>query len=272
MLNIALVLMGLGLLCSCETTIVQISDTQFGFYDENSLEYESATYTKCVNEVNELHPDAVVLTGDLVHNSDNEEQWKEFERITALIDEDIPVFYIPGNHDVVKKETGLNMDDYYKHLDKSRFVGQVGDTYLIGIDTNPIKDFYGSEAEQEQFSWIEDRLKENNGEYTPIIFTHHPFFLKNFDEEEGYFQLSVEARKKYFDLFERYGVKAVFSGHLHANSVTSYKSYMPVVTTSAIGRQLGEDESGYRVITVRNGKVSHKYVDVLVNIDNQEDK
>ena len=245
-----------------KTVIAQVSDTQFGFRDDNVIDYEVGTYSKCVEELNELQPDVVVLTGDLVNHPWVKPQWKALEEITARLDKDIQVLYIPGNHDVVLEEGKLDMDAYYEHLDYTRFAEVVGDTYLIGLDSNPIKDCYGSEEEEEQFEWLEKVLEENKKHRTPIVFTHHPFFLEDFDEDEGYFQLCKEARKKYFDLFEKYGVKAVFSGHLHQNRVAAYKESMPVVTTSAIGVPLGKDKSGYRIITVEDGKLSHEYIDV----------
>ena len=261
-----------SLLLSCtaviaqdKTVIAQVSDTQFGFWNDENIEYEVGTYSRCITELNRLKPDAVVLTGDLINHTWVEKQWEALEEITGRLDKDIPVFYIPGNHDVNLRGGKLDMKDYYKHMDYARFAEVVGSTYLIGIDSNPIKDCYGSEEEEEQFRWLEKMLKKNRKHRSIIVFTHHPFFLEDFDEEEGYFQLSKEARRKYFDLFEKYGVKGVFSGHLHQNRVTSYKGKMPVVTTSAIGVQLGEDQSGYRIITVGKGKLTHEYVNVGKN-------
>ncbi len=257
------------LICSAvaaqdKTIIAQVSDTQFGFWDDSVISYEVKTYSKCVEELNMLKPDVVVLTGDLVNHTWVEEQWNALEEITSRISKDIPVLYIPGNHDVDMKDGKIVMEKYFSHMKYSRFAKKIGNTLLIGIDSNPIKQCYGSKEEEEQFRWLEKTLKKNKNKRTPIIFTHHPFFLESFDEDEGYFQLSKEARKKYFKIFEKYGVKAVFSGHLHQNRVTSYKNYMPVVTTSAIGVQLGKDHSGYRIITVENGKVNHEYVNVGV--------
>ena len=61
------------------------------------------------------------------------------------------------------------------------------------------------------------------------------------------------------DLFKEAGVTAVFCGHKHDNYVTA-DGDMPVVTTSAIGKQLGNAESGIRVIVCHKGKVWHSYL------------
>lgn len=249
-----------------KTVIVQVSDTQFGFWNDEDISYEVGTYSKCIEELNVLKPDAVVLTGDLVNHSWVEKQWEALFEITGRLDKDIPVFFIPGNHDENFHNGEIDSEDYFKHMKYSRFAKVIGDTYLIGIDSNPIKDCFGSKTEEEQFKWLKKMLRKNRKHRTTIIFTHTPFFLEHFDEENGYFQMSKEARKKYFDLFKKYNVKGVFSGHLHQNRVASYENTIPVVTTSAIGVQLGKDHPGYRIITVTDGQLTHEYVDV--NMEN----
>lgn len=264
-ISAAVIITSLTAAAQSKTVIVQVSDTQFGFWDDKKIDYEVKTYSKCIEEINTLHPDIVVLTGDLVNHTWFEEQWKALEDITNRLDNTIPVMYIPGNHDINFRKGKLNMDDYHAHIKYTRFAKKIKGAYLIGLDSNPIKECYGQQQEIEQYQWLEKILKKNRHKRTPIIFTHHPFFLENFDEDEGYFQLSKEARKKYFDLFEKYGVKGVFSGHLHQNRIASYKDLFPVITTSAIGVQLGKDKSGYRIITIENGKISHEYKNVDID-------
>ena len=244
-----------------ETTIVQVSDTQFGFWNDDNIDYEVGTYSQCIEQLNKLKPDAVVLTGDLINHTWVEKQWTALEEITGKLDKKIPVYYIPGNHDVNLHKGKHDMTEYLKHMDYSRFAVRIKNTCLIGLDSNPIKDCYGSEEENEQFHWLEKMLKKNKNKRI-LIFTHHPFFLEDINEEEGYFQLSKEARKKYFDLFEKYNVAGVFSGHLHQNRIATYKNQIPVITTSAIGVQLGKDKSGYRIIKVDKNKITHEYKNV----------
>jgi len=56
-----------------------ISDPQFGFLDANkSVEQEIVLYENAVAHINRLEPDFVVITGDFVHNNDDESQWAEF--------------------------------------------------------------------------------------------------------------------------------------------------------------------------------------------------
>ena len=64
--------------CSNEKAIVfyQVSDPQFGFYTANAdFVYETGTFTKAVQAINATLPDAVIYTGDIVHNHAGSLQW-----------------------------------------------------------------------------------------------------------------------------------------------------------------------------------------------------
>jgi hypothetical protein len=57
------------------------------------------------------------------------------------------------------------------------------------------------------------------------------------------------------------GVRHIFCGHYHRNDGGLYKDIQQVVT-SAVGCQLGEDESGYRVVQVQEDKITHEYINI----------
>ena len=94
--------------CSGQPAVIfQISDPQMGFKAGNrNTEYESAMLTKAVAGINGVRPDAVVFTGDLVHNPADAGQWAEFSEIVSGIDKDIPVFCIPGNQRSARSDSG----------------------------------------------------------------------------------------------------------------------------------------------------------------------
>ena len=83
--------------------------------------------------------------------------------------------------------------------------------------------------------------------------------MENADEEDVfYFALNKEIRKKWLDKFKESGVEGIFAGHYHRNAGGEYRG-MKVVTTSAIGGQLGNDQSGARVVKVMEDKIEHEY-------------
>ena len=82
-------------------TFVQIADPQLGFCDKGQdWRWTVDNLKATVARVNELKPAFVIVTGDLIHNHKNAEQARAYRENIALIDASIPVFHIPGNHDI----------------------------------------------------------------------------------------------------------------------------------------------------------------------------
>ncbi|HLN56882.1 MAG TPA: metallophosphoesterase [Bacteroidales bacterium] len=244
--------------CSTEFSFVQISDPQFGFMRENkSISEESALYEKAVSEINGINPAAVIITGDLVNDRTNATQWNEFRRITSLI-KSKNVFITPGNHDIGQEPTGKDLDEFRTMFGYDRFSFMHKKCAFIGFNSNLIK--AGTPGlEEEQYKWLENELSKSSGARQTFLFCHHPFFINDPDEPEEYFNIKPEVRKKYLALFARYGVDAVFAGHLHKNAVAQAGN-IKIITTSSAGKQLGKDLPGFRVVKVSGDKFTHEYV------------
>ena len=151
------------------------------------------------------------------------------------------------------------MTPYLNHIGPDRFNVKIGNVMLTGINTDYIKYSEGSQEEIEQIQWLKSSLANKDEGEISILFGHHPFFLNSPDEPEEYFNIRPENRSTYLEIFRNCKVDAVFCGHKHDNSVSA-DGNMPVVTTSAIGKPLGQAPSGFRVIVVTNGKIHHAYL------------
>lgn len=253
--------------CSKPYVIVQIADAQLGFTADDkckaegrdfndNVSYELEFLKKAVAKVNEIKPDAVVFTGDQVHHPNNLTEWSAFRTAVSAVSKDVKVFHLPGNHDVFIGENTVNMEPFEERFGKGSFVYEDGKVKLVGINTNYIK--YNDPRENEQFEWLEGILGEKKGQ-TTLIFGHHPFFLENIEEEEGYFPIQKNKRKIYFDLFRRHGVDAVFAGHYHNNANGSYEG-IPSYTATSISVQLGTAQQSIRVITIKKGVVTEEQI------------
>lgn len=248
------------LLASCgnEFSFVQISDPQFGFISENKgISEDSVLYENAVKEINRIQPAAVIITGDLVHDRYNKSQWNELLRITSLI-KSKKVFVTPGNHDIGQEPAEKDLDEFRSMFGYDRFSFSYKKCAFIGFNSNLIKAGTPLLAD-EQYKWLEKELSESSGARQTFLFCHHPFFINDPDEPEEYFNIKPEVRKKYLALFEKYGVDAVFSGHLHKNAVSQSGS-IKMITTSSAGKQLGKDLPGFRLVKVKGESFSHEYV------------
>lgn len=83
------------------------------------------------------------------------------------------------------------------------------------------------------------------------------------------FNIPLERRKVYLDLFHQYGVKYIFAGHLHKNSI-GWDRGLEMITTGPVGKPLGKDPSGFRIVKMKGNKITHQYfsLDSLPRIKN----
>lgn len=265
-----LLLICLGMIClgsyaqRDSVLIVQITDPQFGFFANNAdFEKETKLYTEAVRQINQIKPDFVVITGDFVNNARDTLQINEFKRITACIEESIPVYLSPGNHDQALNPSKQDFEFYDSMYGKNtdRFSFRRKNAHFIGFNSVIIKSDKSRKEEKKQFRWLKKELKKAASSDPILLFTHYPFFIENFNEKETYSNQSMQQRVKYFKLFEKYGVDAIFAGHLHNNAESSY-SKIRMITTSAAGKPLGNVPSGYRLITIGNKQFQNRYVPI----------
>jgi len=237
---------------------IQVTDPQFGMFENNKgFEKETVLYEKAVSEINKLHPDFVVITGDLVNNGKDESQIAEFKRITEEIDTGISVYLTPGNHDLGQEPTKQSIHTFKKNYGYDRFSFKHKGSLFIGFNTSIIKNDL-PKLQNRQFKWLKKKLNGGKKAGHVILFCHYPFFLHSVDEPEAYFNISPAKRLKYIELFKANHVEAVFSGHLHKNKENNYDG-IQWITTSAVGKPLGSDPSGIRIVKVFSDRIESNY-------------
>ena len=227
---------------------LQLSDPQFGFIDNNkSISAETEAMNKAVTAINQLKPPFVVITGDFVNNSKSKEQIAAYKSMIAQIDSSVKVYMIPGNHDI-GKVSRASIDNYKKNYGETHFSFRYGDCAFIGIDSNIIKE-EDKEREEVQFKWLEQELQKTKDARFKFVFTHCSVFLKRMDEPVNYSNFSLPMREKYVHLFQKYGVNAIFAGHLHNNAYGKVGN-MEMITIGPVGRVLGTGYQGMNLVKV----------------------
>lgn len=227
---------------------LQLSDPQFGFIDNNkSISAETEAMNKAVTAINQLKPPFVVITGDFVNNSKSKEQIAAYKSMIAQIDPSVKVYMIPGNHDI-GKVSRASIDNYKKNYGEPHFSFRYGDCAFIGIDSNIIKE-EDKEREEVQFKWLEQELQKTKDARFKFVFTHCSVFLKRMDEPVNYSNFSLPMREKYVRLFQKYGVNAIFAGHLHNNAYGKVGN-MEMITIGPVGKVLGTGYQGMNLVKV----------------------
>jgi len=245
-----------------EFFFIQLSDPQFGMYSGNrGFEQETANLEFAVATVNRLKPAFVIVTGDLVNSPGNLEQIAEYQRIMKKVDPAIPVYNLPGNHDVGLNPTPGALQEYRKHFGRDYYSFRQGPIY--GIVLNSCLIFAPEKAESEyeaQMQWLRAELEKakSSGASQILVFQHHPYFLKDVHEKDAYENIPLSRRLAYLDLLRAAGVRYVFTGHYHQNALAKHQD-MEIVVTGPVGKPLRGARSGLRIVKVTPEGLEHKY-------------
>lgn len=257
-----LLLAGAGSLAA--QTFLQMSDPQFGMYSkDHDFAHETANFEFAIATANRLKPAFVVVTGDLVNQTGNAAQIAEYHRIAAKLDPAIKLYSLPGNHDVGNEPTKESLAAYRERFGPDYYTFRIGAIAGFVLNSNLEK---GAEKVPDEAAKMEAWLKaelakaKHDGVKHLIVFQHIPFFLKNPNEPDDYFNIPPATRQRYLKLLHEYGVKDVFAGHYHRNS-EGRDGDIDMVTTGPVGMPLEGAKSGIRVVKVEGDSVTHRYYD-----------
>jgi 3',5'-cyclic AMP phosphodiesterase CpdA len=243
-------------------TFFQMADTQFGFFNANKeFSRETKNFEAAIAATNRLKPAFVVVCGDLVNKPADLPQITEYKRIAAMLDPSIKLYSVSGNHDVENIPTPASLAAYKQHFGADRYTFRSGNIFGIVLNSSLIKDpSLAPEEAAAQDVWLNsvlEKAKKSSARHI-MVFVHHSFFLSDPNEPDQYFNINTERRKYYMNLFEKYGVKQVFAGHYHRNAYGK-AGQLEMITTGPVGRPLGADSSGFRIVNIKGNIVEHRY-------------
>ena len=166
---------------------------------------------------NDFKPEIAIDGGDFIEGSKRfgEKSIKDytlFEKVFGKLS--MPKYHLLGNHDLrgMTREQWIQLNNYensYYYVDLSRLRVIFLDGDLIPSSS----EISGFEEFEKQFNWLEELLKKSY-RYRKIIFIH------NSTLPEISITLSLEKLNRLNELFKKYYVMAVFSGH---SEILDYK-------------------------------------------------
>ncbi len=241
---------------------IQMADPQFGFFTANQdFARETVNFERAIAAANRLKPAFVVVCGDLVHRVGDSAQIAEYKRVAAHLDRSIPLYNVPGNHDVGQIPTPATVAAYRQQFGPDYYTFERNGLFGIVINSSLIKDPSGAPAEAAaQETWIRSTVQQAQraGRGPIMVFQHHSWFLTQADEPDQYYNLPLERRLAYLDLFRQHGINHVFAGHYHRNAFAR-AGPLEMVTNGPVGKPMGADSSGLRIVIVRGTLVEHRY-------------
>lgn len=241
---------------------IQLTDPQFGMHSGNkNFAKEIELFTHAIADANRLKPAFVVITGDVVNKNDDPAQLAEFKRICATLDRPIPLYLVPGNHDVGQTPTTQSIAAYRQAHGPDYYAFDFQGCHFITLDSTVFQTpTQAHQQMQEQLVWLKADLaaQAKRKPQHIIVFTHHPLFVDQPNEPDSYHNIPLERRQMLLDLFHHYDVQWVFAGHLHRNA-GGKDGTLNMVAAGPIGQALGKDPSGMNIIKVYADRVEPQY-------------
>jgi 3',5'-cyclic AMP phosphodiesterase CpdA len=229
----------------------------------DGFEWDADRYAEAIAAANHLRPEFVVMGGDMVDDPASEEQLEALLRITSRLDEGIPMFWVPGNHDIAADTvhpTRHSIDKYREVFGHDYYAFDRGAARFLVLNTVVIDSPEQVPDElDEQIAWFErevDRASEQHKQV--ILFGHHPLFLADAAEPDSYWNLPAKRRKHLLEVIHRGRIKHAFAGHWHRNSIARDGDF-EMVTSGPVGYPLGDDPSGFRLVSFEPHALTHRY-------------
>lgn len=150
--------------------IVHFSDVHYGkYFNKKRLE-------QVIKKINELNPDIVVLTGDLLDSKLNDDEINELKSLLSSINVNIGKYAINGNHDDYKYWEYIISDSGFINLNNNFNViyGKNSKIMISGISSNLLDKTKMSDKLKESVSYSQS----NKVDYK-ILLMHEPDYISD---------------------------------------------------------------------------------------------
>jgi 3',5'-cyclic AMP phosphodiesterase CpdA len=189
---------------------VQISDSHIGF-DKAANPDVTATLRAAVAKINAEaeQPSFVLHTGDLTHLS----RPAEFDTLQQVLSElSVPVFYVPGEHDVLEDDGRSYLERFGKGTRGSGWQSfdQHGVHFIGLVNVVNLKAGGLGTLGEEQLEWLEDDVKHLKSSTPIVVFAHIP--LWSVYPEWGW---GTDDAARALAYLKRFGSVSVLNGHIH---------------------------------------------------------
>lgn len=182
--------------------IIQISDFHFG------SEFSDDYFDNVVQYIKDNPPDAVVLSGDIVHKG-RFKQYQKFLPYLERLKEVSPKFIaIPGNHDA--KNNGLIFFEKFIGPRRSTLVMNDKNTIIVGV-CSAKDDISKGEIGDEQLDWLGRQFLSCKLENRIIAMHHHAIAVPY----SGRKQTTLVDAGELIELTQIFEIDLVIMGHKH---------------------------------------------------------
>jgi len=219
--------------------LIQISDIHVG------SQFQESKFNQVIEEVNELKPDAILITGDLT----NEGLISEYEKCKKLISKLTckKIITISGNHDY--RNSGYLV---FKKFFPFETVNELDeDVVLVTIGTAR-PDRNEGEVGYRQNLWLERTMKKYQNKIKILAMHHHLVGIPDTGSDRVTVIDAGDVLRTILDT----KVELVLCGHKHRPWIWNFKDLSIVnAGTASSDRARGLFENTYNIITIENKKI-----------------
>jgi len=220
--------------------------------DPKLIQFSDPILRQAIAELKMAKPDIVLIPGDLTKDGELLSHETLIEILHELLDLNVKVFVIPGNHDVNNPEAldfsvsppvptdkisaedfasmygdfGYN-DAIYRDENSLSYICQPTEKlWILGIDACRYEEnveiaIVGGRIKPETMAWIQEKMAEAQANDIKVLAMMHHGILQHYYGQEqldpGYL---VENWPEMAAAFMQTGIKLVFTGHYHANDIS----------------------------------------------------
>lgn len=234
--------------------------------DGKTTQYAEEVTEAFVSEVISLHPDALVLTGDLTFNGARKSHKDLAAKLQRVKDSGIPVFVLSGNHDLNSTNaarfsgdgytlvSGVTPEEFEKiyapfgfsdalskdSASSSYAVSPAPGLRFLLLDVNGVE--RACRIPEETLRWIEAQLQDAKAEGDLVLSFSHQNLLQHSFFTDGYV---IDNADSLLSLYDTYGVPINFTGHLHIQHQQKDSGFLEVATSA-----LSVSPEHYAAVTV----------------------
>ena len=156
-------------------------------------EPELARLKQAVVCINRLRPRFVVVMGDFTHATPQDDeavyvgQVEDFRKTMARVSDSIPVLFLPGNQDAGDEPTISSMNAYRERFGADYFGFWYGGVRCLLLNSTLLLKPAALPFEAaHQDAWFAEEIEQAKlGATHVLIFTHHPWFLSDVNEDDS---------------------------------------------------------------------------------------
>ena len=223
--------------------------------DGRQLNYIRPITDAFLAEVVKDKPDALILTGDLSFNGEKASHEELAEKLNKVVEAGVPVYVLPGNHDVnnyaastylgderaaadfvtpeqfeeIYKNCGFSAADSRDKASLSYTVKLNAGVWLFMLDTQPyhlhepgFPYCVGGVVQDGTWTWLEKQLKKcQEAGAVPLVAMHQNLALHSERFTTGYRLYDAD---RLAQLVADCGGQLAFSGHLHPQHIALWQS------------------------------------------------